>query len=340
MKNSYSSFDFPLIDLHRHLDGNIRVSTIFELAEKNGVDLKCKDHNELSKQVFIKDKTSDLLDFLAKLDIGVSVIANLYDCERIAFENVEDAVKQGLAHTELRFSPFYMAQANNLPLNAVVDAVLAGIERANKNYGYQAKAIGILSRTFGQQQCMQELDALLMHQTRLVAIDLAGDELNYPARMFTEHFNRVNKTDLKVTVHAGEADGPHSIKDAIDYLKADRIGHGVAAVRSDELLTELSQRQIGIEACLLSNYQTGTWLDMPSHPVHTFLAYDIPVFLNTDDPGVSNNTLTSEYQLAQDVLLLSEKQLHTLANNALKQAFLSDSERKRILTRALPSYQT
>jgi adenosine deaminase len=323
----------PLIDLHRHLDGNIRISTILALATKNKIDLPFWDESSLSDYVYIQDKTSDLLAFLKKLDLGVSILADEQDCERIAYENVVDALKENLDHVELRFSPFYMAQKHNIPLDGVVDAVVSGVKRANREHKYNALLIGILSRTFGIEACFKELEAILTAKSDIVGIDLAGDELRFPAKLFKEHFLRAREHGLQVTVHAGEADGPQSIWDAIQLLGASRIGHGVSAIQDPQLLAYMSQHKIGIETCLLSNYQTGAWTDIPTHPVRTFLSHGIEVCLNTDDPGVSNNTLQSEYALAESKLKLNAGEITTLKLNALSQSFLSKAKKNAIKSR-------
>lgn len=324
--------NIPLqIDLHRHLDGNIRVSSILELAQLHHIVLPANTEDTLNKIVYIQDKTSDLLSFLQKLDLGVSVLADLDACKRIAFENVQDACSEGLHHVELRFSPYYMSRAFNLPLQGVVEAVVDGVKTANREYAYSAKLIGILSRTYGVNACMQELDSLLAVPDGIVAVDLAGDEGAFPAAWFVDHFAKVKLAGLHVTVHAGEAADEHSIWDAIKLLHADRIGHGIAAHKDPQLMEYLAKHNIGLENCLLSNYQTGTWTDIASHPVKQFLAAGIPACLNTDDPGVSNNTLESEYELAKNVLGLSEQELNTLRFNSLQQAFLSQKEKDAIL---------
>ncbi|OFA33369.1 adenosine deaminase [Glaciecola punicea] len=322
--------NLPLIDLHRHLDGNIRVSSILNLAVKNGIDLPYTDEQALSKHVFIQGKTTDLMAFLQKLDIGVSVLAHVEDCEKIAYENVIDAVNEGLAHVELRFSPYYMARAYNLPLIGVVEAVVAGVARANKEKNYKAKLIGILSRTFGVENCFKELDAILSAKSQIVALDLAGDEHNFPPALFINHFKIAREQGLNITVHAGEAGGANSIWDAINLLGASRIGHGVAAINDNRLLSYMAMHKIGIESCILSNYQTGTWLDMATHPVKSFLSHDIEVFLNTDDPGVSNNTLADEYSLAKTIVNLDDEAIRRLKMNAMSQAFLSSAEKNAI----------
>lgn len=321
----------PLIDLHRHLDGNIRLSSILDFALQHGFPLPADNVTSLSNFVYIQDQTSDLLAFLKKVDIGVSMLGSIDNCRRVAYENVIDAISEGLDHVELRFSPYYMAKSHELPVGAVVEAVVDAVESANKEYQYNAKLIGILSRSFGVKACQKELEAILgVSSSSIVGLDLAGDEKNYPASMFTQHFTKARDAGLKITVHAGEADGPNSIWDAIHLLGATRIGHGVAAVEDVQLREYMALNQIGIESCILSNYQTGTWTNIASHPVKLFLEQGIPVCLNTDDPGVSNNTLESEYALAKDVVRLSEKQIQTLKLNALEQAFLSENEKNAI----------
>ena len=325
----------PLLDLHRHLDGNVRVSTIIDLAKQHSINIPSFNVQTLAKQVYIEDKTSDLMAFLQKLDIGVSVLAYADACARITYENVVDAKQEGLEYVELRFSPLYMSQAFKLPLESVTEAVVEGVAQANKTLNFNAKLIGILSRTYGVEACMKELDAILAFSEHIVAVDLAGDEKSYPCKLFVEHFKKVRDAEMHVTIHAGEADGAHSIWDAINLLGAERIGHGVAAYQDDVLMQYMQKNKIGIETCILSNYQTGTWLDIPSHPVKTFLAKGIEVFLNTDDPGVSNNTLVSEYQLAEQKLNLSTIQIRQLKHNSVQQAFLDPSSKSQLLARAL-----
>lgn len=322
---------FPLIDLHRHLDGNIRLTSIIDLAIEHSISLPSYDIDTLSSIVYIQDKTSDLLAFLQKLDIGVSILANAAACKRIAYENVFDAKAEGLDYVELRFSPMYMAQAFKLPLETVVEAVVEGVNEANKTLNYNANLIGILSRTYGSDACMKELKALLSQSEQLVAIDLAGDEKGFPCRLFTQHFGLARDAGLGVTIHAGEAAGPQSIWDAIRLLGASRIGHGVAAYQDTTLMDYLCEYKVGIESCILSNYQTGTWQDIPKHPLRTFLDLGIEVFLNTDDPGVSNNTLSSEYQIAERDLQLSSKQIAQLKCNSVQQSFLSKQQKAAML---------
>lgn len=320
----------PLIDLHRHLDGNIRPSTILDIASKKGLPLAKHSLASLQKLIFIQDKTSDLLAFLQKLDYGVSVLTSVEDCYRVAFENVEDAFNEGLSYIELRFSPYYMARSNKLDIYDVVDAVVSGVHAGMQAFDVKVNLIGILSRSYGVKACSNELAAILAYKAHFVAVDLAGDELGFPASLFIPHFKKVHQAGLNVTIHAGEADGADSVWRAIKDLGANRIGHGVNAIRDLELLNYLAIEKIGIEACLTSNYQTGTWTNLETHPVSTFLKNGIQVSLHTDDPGVSNITLNDEFSLAENVLNFSGEQIETLKSNAIEQAFLSTREKAEL----------
>jgi adenosine deaminase len=324
--------NYPLTDLHRHLDGNIRLSTIWQLAQEHSIVLPADSLEKLKKKVQIQLKTTDLLAFLEKMELGVSVLASEQTCFRIAYENIEDAKLAGLDYVELRFSPVFMAQAHNLPVDQVVDAVIAGCKAGTKKYGVPVNLIGILSRSYGEATCHQELQALLRAKDDIVALDLAGDEKGFPAIRFKQHFKLARDAGWNITVHAGEADGPHSIRQAIDELGATRIGHSVAAREDPHLMDFMANNNISIECCLTSNFQTGACTNIADHPIKTFMERGIVVTLNTDDPGVSGIEIADEYKLAREVVELTTEQLAQIQLNGVKVAFAEDSIKEQLLS--------
>lgn len=323
----------PLAELHRHLDGNIKPHTILKLAQKHNIEIGAKTLAQVAKTSQIHDKTADLMAFLQKLDVGVSVLADLDACYEVAYENIRDAKESGLDYVELRFSPHYMAQAHSLNMQDLIAAVADGITAGCNDFSVEANLIGILSRTYGADACMKELDALLHHSDKLVAIDLAGDELGFPAIHFVEHFKKAQEAGLAITIHAGEADGPQSIWNAINLLGATRIGHGVAAAQDEDLMAFMVKNGIAIESCPTSNYQTATVNDLALHPMKTFLEKGIKVTLNTDDPAVSNIDLAHEYNVAKEVVGLTDAQLRSVQINTFEAAFISEHQKQRILAR-------
>ncbi|RYV02997.1 adenosine deaminase [Shewanella sp. OPT22] len=320
----------PLVDLHRHLDGNVRVETIWDLGHQHGIELPANSIETLAPLVQIQGKESDLVGFLTKLDWMVKVLADLDAVKRVAYENVADAALTGLDYAELRFSPYYMAMTHKLPIEGVVEAVADGVQAGLKDHDVKVNLIGIMSRSFGVEACHQELNALLAHKDKLVGMDLAGDELGFPGKLFNEHFMKVRDAFLGVTVHAGEADGAQSMWQAIRELGATRIGHGVKAIHDPELMDYLVEHRIGIESCPTSNLHTSTVESYQAHPIKHFLNKGVLINLNTDDPGVSNINIAHEYQVAHSEIGLSQTELKQLQVNGVEMAFLSESERKAL----------
>ncbi|RXF02709.1 adenosine deaminase [Pseudoalteromonas sp. PS5] len=323
----------PLLDLHRHLDGNVRATTILELGQQFNMELPATDIESLRPHVQVLDNAPNLMAFLEKLDWGVKVLGDYDACRRIAVENVADAVAQCIDYTELRFSPYYMAKTHNLHPQGVVEAVVDGVQSAVKGQDIQVNLIGIMSRTFGVEKCQYELDALLAFKEQLVAIDLAGDELGFPGELFIEHYKQVRDAYLGVTVHAGEAEGAVSIWQAIKELGATRIGHGVKAIHDPALMDYLRDNRIGIESCLTSNIQTSTVESLTTHPLKAFLDHGVLATINTDDPAVQGIELDNEYSHAAAAAGLDLSDIHKAQRNAVEIAFLSEADKKALLAK-------
>tara|TARA_R110001583_G_scaffold2578_1_gene18460 strand:- start:29 stop:1030 length:1002 start_codon:yes stop_codon:yes gene_type:complete len=322
--------NLPLTDIHRHLDGNIRIETILQLGQKFNLTLPATNIEALRPFVQVVETQPDLMAFLSKLDWGVAVLGDLDACYQVAYENVEDAKNAQIDYTELRFSPYYMAMKHNLPIQGVVEAVVAGVAAGSRDFNVKTNLIGIMSRTFGTEACQQELDALLSQKDKLVAVDLAGDELGQPGSLFVNHFKQVRDAGLRVTVHAGEAAGAESIWQAIQTLGAERIGHGVKAIEDLKLMDYLAANKIGIESCITSNIQTSTIADISHHPIKTFLNHGVMASLNTDDPAVEGIELPYEYEVAAVKAGLSFEQIKQAQINGLDIAFLSAAEKQAL----------
>jgi adenosine deaminase len=318
---------FPLCELHRHLDGAIRLQTILDLAQQHGIRLPATTPETLRPYVQVMDAESGLMEFIAKFKYLTEVLVDVEACHRIARENVEDALNEGIDYIELRFSPWFMAQGHQLNPAAVVEAVIDGTRAGEAKTGVKAQLTGILSRTYGPDTCMAELEALLSHRDGLVALDLAGDEKGYPASQFKNHFKRARDAGLHITVHAGEADGPSSIWSAINDLGAERIGHGNRAVEDMALMDHLAQNNIGLEVCLTSNVHTSTASDLASHPAKTLMQHGVKISLNTDDPTISGIDLPHEYQSAAPAAKLDQDMINEAQRNGLEMAFLSAAEK-------------
>lgn len=324
---------FPLIDLHRHLDGSVRLETILDLARKHNIPLPAWDVESLRPYVQVVEPQPSVMAYIGKFKWMVGVLSDFAACKRVAYENVFDAQIEGLDYVELRFSPWFMSEPHGLDPAGVVKAVVEGVETARIDSGMKVNLIGIMSRTYGREIAALELEALLRFRDNIVAIDLAGDEANFPGDLFVEHIRRARDAGWKVTIHAGEASGSESIWQAVRELRADRIGHAVHALEDKQLIEFLANQRIGIEANLTSNVQTNTVKDYASHPLRQFLELGLLATINTDNTGIGGIDLMHEYEVAAPAAGLSERQIHQAQQNALKVAFLSEQEKIDLLDR-------
>jgi adenosine deaminase len=268
--------------------------------------------------------------FIEKFKWMTGILVDYDACRRVAYENIEDAALVGIDYIELRYSPWFMAEAHGLKAAGVVEAVTDGVKAGERAFGVRANQIGILSRHYGPEIAWQELDALMSLKEAFVGLDLAGDEANFPGELFVRHFKKAREIGWHITVHAGEAAGPESIWQALDGLGAERIGHAVRAVEDPALMDYLLEHQIGIECNLTSNVQTTTVPDYPHHPMRVFMEKGLLATINTDDPGISAIDLPYEYIVAAPKAGLTDGMIYQAQQNALTVAFLSNEEKQAL----------
>jgi adenosine deaminase len=326
---------FPLVELHRHLDGNVRIETILDLARQHGLDLPTWTVEALRPHVQITEREPSLVHFIAKFELLRRVMVDYTAVRRIVRENLEDAVREGIDAIELRFSPYFMAEEHGLDTFGVVEAVCDALEEG-RDLPVRAKLIGIISRHYGPEVGRLELAAALRGRDRgVVALDLAGDEANFPGELFVEHFRLAREGGLHVIAHAGEAAGAESVRQAVLGLGAERIGHGIRSIEDPAVLDLLAERGIPLEVCPTSNLHTSTVATYRDHPLPALLERGLAVTLNTDDPSISGIDLAHEYRVAVDEIGLTERDLRRMQETALQAAFLSAEERAALLASAV-----
>jgi adenosine deaminase len=310
---------------------------VIDLGRRHGVRLPADDVEGLRPHLQIREPEPDLPAFIAKVELMASVLGDDEACRRVAYENVEDASREALSHVELRFSPLFMARAHGLRPERVVAAVVEGSEEGVRALGVSVKLIGILSRTFGPEAATLELEALLAHKEHITALDLAGDEANWPGEQFVPHFRRGRDAGFRITVHAGEAAGAESVWQAIRELGAERLGHAVRAAEDPALLDYIAKHGIGIESCLTSNVQTRSVRSYEGHPLRLFLQRGLLASINTDDPSISGIDLAHELTVAAEAAGLTGSDVRQAQRNAVATAFLSEEEKARLLLRGRAS---
>lgn len=320
----------PKAELHVHLDGSLRPSTLAELARERERSLPVYDELALGAHMLVSD-ARNLEEYLARFALTLSVMQDADALERITFELVEDHAAENVAYVEIRFCPGLNTEGGLTP-DEVMDAVLAGAEAGQAATGTRARIIVCALRSLPPASSVEMAEVAAAYVGRGVcAFDLAGAEKGFPARDHLEAFTVARRAGLPVTVHAGEGYGAPSLRQAVEDVGAERIGHGTRLIEDPELMAVVRDRGILLETCLTSNVQTRVAASYADHPVRRYVEGGIAVTLCTDNRLMSGVTLTEEYVHARDASGLDTATLTALARAGFEHAFVSDGERDALL---------
>jgi adenosine deaminase len=322
----------PKAELHVHLDGSLRPETMLELAQEYGTRLPASDPEQLRRYMHVED-AGNLVEYLERFAVTLSVMQTAGALERIAFELAEDLAGENVRYAEIRFSPILNTR-QGLPLTEALDAPLRGLERARREFGIRTALIICGIRNMEPATSQELADLAVAYQGRgVVAFDLAGAEYNYPAKKHRDAFYTVINKNMATTIHAGEAYGPESIHQALHYCKANRIGHGTRLYEDPALLQYVKDFRIPIEICLTSNVQTRAAPSFEQHPLRRYYDADLVLSLNTDNRLMSGTTVTEEFWRAHQHQGFTWDELVDLDLMAFEAAFLHWDEKKDLVAR-------
>jgi adenosine deaminase len=323
----------PKAELHCHLDGSVRPSTLLELGREHQVPMPADDVDALREFMIVRD-ARNLEDYLTRFDITLSVMQTAEALERIAYELAEDAAAEGVRYIEMRYSPVLNIR-HNLELGDTVEAPLRGLARAHRDHGIVGRLIVCALRNLPPGISMELAHLAVAYKDRGVAgFDLAGGERGHPASVHAEAFAYAREHGLSCTCHAGEGAGAESVREAVYACGAQRLGHATHLIDDAALTDDVTERHIALEICLTSNVQTRAAESYEAHPLRRYFDRGANVVLNTDNRLMSGTTLTDEYVHAAEHLDFSFEELCTVALNGFESAFVSAEERASLIARA------
>jgi adenosine deaminase len=326
----------PKIDLHRHMEGSLRLETLAEVAREHGVDLPSYDIEVLRPYVQFTNDVPDFYSFLGKMELLRRFYSAGAAVERIAYEAVADAAHDNIQYLELRFSP----AGKHISPEKVLHNVVNGVECATQDCPIQVRLLVTIVREFGVNVAQEVLELAVAYQSRgIVGLDLAGYEDTHSAQPYAGIFRHARESGLHVTIHAGEIGTADNVREAIELLGAERIGHGVRSIEDHRVVQLLRQHGIALEVCPTSNLQTGVIRTFTQHPLRDLYRLAVPVTINTDDPSVSDTTLTDEYLVAAATMGFSIHDIQQTILNAANAAFLPPDEKRALLARFQRHFQ-
>ncbi|WP_411845904.1 adenosine deaminase [Roseibacillus persicicus] len=339
----------PKVLLHEHLDGGVRPQTVIDLSKEVGYQgLPTEDAGELAQWFHRGAQRGNLVEYLEGFAHTIAVMQTKEGLERVAYEYIEDMARDGVIHTEVRFAPVFHHE-KGLSDDEVLESVTQGLERGRREYGVTWGLIICAMRDRTDSLEAAEL-AIRWREKGVVGFDLAGGEYGHPPKRHLEAFQAIHRANFRLTIHAGEAFGPESIWQALQYCGTHRLGHATRLLEDMSLqedgswkLGKLAQyiidRRIPLEMCLSSNLHTGACSSIEGHPFPIFYQAGFRVCLNTDDRLMSDTELSKELAIAIETFGLSLMDLEKLTVNAVKSSFAPYAERVSLIhNRVLPAY--
>ncbi len=328
--NTYRAL--PKVELHRHLEGSLRLDTMLDVARQHGITIPA-DVLRLSNLVQVQEEDKfTFQNFLAKFNTLRLFYRSPDVIDRITREAVEDAAKDNVKYMELRFTPVALSRAERFPLHDVIDWVMTSAQQAAKKFGVMVRLIASVNRHESTDLAEQVAWLAVEHiKNGLIGLDLAGNEAEFETQPFYGIFKEAKQSGLHVTIHAGEWGPAVNVKEAIEEMGAERIGHGVRVLEDGDIVSMVCERRTAFEVCMTSNYQSGVVNSLVSHPLMKMLEAGVNVTINTDDPSISRITLSHEYYTACEDLRMPQSTLKQRILAAAQACFLPENEKEKLV---------
>jgi len=320
----YGKIKNCLIDLHLHLDGSISVESAKELARIQGISIP--DDDELVGLLSVSEGCRDLNEYLEKFAFPCSLLQTKEAISMSVYNLMKELEAEGIIYAEIRFAP----QKHKEQGLSQEDVILAAMDGLNRS-GVDGGLILCCMRDEGNLEENMETVSLASKYLGqgVAAVDLAGAEALFSTKDFEEVFTFAKESGVPMTIHAGEADGPESIRTALRF-GAKRIGHGVRSIEDPELVSYLAEKGIILECCPTSNLQTCIFDSINDYPIRKFLETGVKFTINTDNLTVSATSLRKEWDMVITAFDLTEDEVKGILLNSVEAAF-ADEETKAML---------
>jgi adenosine deaminase len=316
----------PKAELHLHIEGSLEPEMMFEIGQRNGVNLRYPSVQEVRKAY----QFSNLQSFLDIYYEGARVLLKGQDFYDLAWAYFQKAHSQTVRHAEIFFDP-----QSHTERGVAFDTVMQGLHRAQidarEKLGMTSKLILCFLRHLSSEQGMETLKQAIPYKNWITAVGLDSSEMGHPPEKFVKVFDEARRQGFLTVAHAGEEGPPEYIWQALDVLKVKRIDHGVRCVEDAKLVERLAAEQIGLTVCPLSNIKLRVFNAIEDHNIKKLLDLNLAVTVNSDDPAYFGGYIEENFLAIQKGLNLSEKDLVKMAKNAFRCSFLNENEKQNLI---------
>ena len=312
----------PKAELHLHIEGSLEPELMFELAQRNGVQIPF-DSVEAVRAAY---DFSNLQDFLDIYYAGANVLLTRQDFEDLAFAYFQRAAADNVRHAEIFFDPQTHTD-RGVAFGVVVEGLIAGMDRAKAELGVTSGLILSFLRHLSEEEAFATLEMAKPYLHHFVGVGLDSSEVGHPPSKFVRVFAAARELGLKLCAHAGEEGPPAYVHEALDLLHIDRMDHGNRSMEDESLIQRLAAEQMTLTVCPLSNLKLCVVDDLKDHPVPEMLRRGLHVTLNSDDPAYFGGYVNANYARLAEAVGLSKAQVTQMARNSFEGSFLSDAEK-------------
>ncbi len=319
--------DLPKAELHLHIEGTLEPEMMFELAQRNNIDLPYKSVSEV-KEAY---NFADLQSFLDIYYQGSEVLQQEQDFYDLTWAYLQKANRQNVRHTEIFFDPQSHTD-RGIAFETVYQGIYQALQDGKTQLGISSQLILSFLRHLSAEQAFATLEQALAYRDTIVAVGLDSAEQDNPPSKFKEVFDKAQAEGFLTVAHAGEEGPPEYIWEAINLLNVSRIDHGVRSLEDPRLLDYLVDRQVPLTVCPLSNVELKVFDSMTRHNLKQLLDLGICATVNSDDPAYFGGYIAENYQAAQVGLDLSKQELYQLAKNSFQASFLSSGSKHQLIS--------
>lgn len=316
----------PKAELHVHIEGTLEPELMFEIAQRNNIELGYDNVEEIKAAYNFKD----LQDFLDLYYKAADILLYEQDFYDLTMSYLRKAHGDNVIHTEIFFDPQTHTD-RGVAFETVINGIVRALEDGKSEFGISSKLIMSFLRHLSEESAFETLDMALPHKDKIIGIGLDSSERGNPPSKFFNVFNEVRKEGFFVVVHAGEEGPAENVWEAIELLEAMRIDHGVASAEDPELMDELRDNEIPLTVCPLSNIKLKVYDDLSEVPVKTFLDHGIVVTINSDDPPYFGGYINENYLQTAEAQNLTRSDIYQLAENSFRACFIDEGEREAFM---------
>ncbi len=320
--------NLPKTELHMHIEGSLEPEMMFDLAQRNGVNLPYANVDAIRKAY----RFDCLQDFLVLYYQGMSVLQterNFFDLTWAYLERCRD---DNVVHVEIFFDPQGHTE-RGVPFATVFEGIWAALEKGEAELGISSRVIMCFLRHLDEEAAFETLRQAEPFLERITGVGLDSSEKGYPPSKFQRVFDKARELGLKIVAHAGEEGPPEYVWEAVDGLQVDRIDHGNRALEDPKLVEKLVHMQIPLTVCPQSNLRLAVIDNMADHPIRKMLGLGLKATVNSDDPAYFGGYVNDNFNALVDAVDLQADEIVTLVRNSFEASFLPDEAKRRHLQR-------